>query len=77
MLCQRCRRRKSTGFLVHLCDPCFDEWEAEVKSQPDKVDLGPLDLACKRQKAGGLIPNDAKGIRLRGKGENVRIDIVR
>lgn len=31
MKCRRCNDRESTGFLIHLCDICFDEWEANLK----------------------------------------------
>lgn len=76
MLCQRCQERESTGMLIHLCDKCFDEWEAEVRANPKTADVGPMDLACKYQKAGGLVPDKAKGIRIRGHASDVRVDIV-
>jgi hypothetical protein len=24
---------ESTGFVIHLCDPCFDEWERALKER--------------------------------------------
>ena len=76
MLCRRCQKRESTGILIHLCDECFDEWEAEVQASPKTADVGPVDLACKYQKVGGLVPDKAVGIRLRGPIEDIRVDII-
>lgn len=30
MKCQKCGVRESTGIIIHMCDPCFDAWEAAV-----------------------------------------------
>lgn len=76
MICMRCKKRESTGILIHLCDKCFDEFEAEVDENPKSVDLEPVDLAMKHQRIGGLVPDNAKGVRIRGTIDDVKIDIV-
>lgn len=32
MKCRKCNLNESTGFIIHLCDQCFDEWEAGLKA---------------------------------------------
>jgi hypothetical protein len=31
MKCQRCKTADSTGVVIALCDPCFDEFEREIQ----------------------------------------------
>lgn len=35
MKCGKCNERESTGIVVVLCDPCFDEWEASVQARKE------------------------------------------
>ena len=61
-ICQRCKSRPSTGVLVHLCDPCFDQWEAETNANPSNPDIAPIDSRIKRASAGGDIPDNADAV---------------
>lgn len=55
-LCVTCKQRESTGILIHLCDPCFDAWEAEV--QAGVVNLGPIDPSLIRESSDCEIGED-------------------
>jgi len=33
MKCVKCKERESTGVLIAMCDPCFDEFEAQVNEK--------------------------------------------
>lgn len=77
MLCMKCKQRESTGFLVHLCDECFDKWEAEVLAKPKQADISAVDPSCIYQGAGGLVPNHYKGMKIRETNEgDVRLTYV-
>ena len=77
MLCQRCNNAESTGFLVHLCDKCFSEWEKEIHTNPSTVDLEPIDLSMLTVSGGGLVPDDAQGVKITGVCDDVRVEIIR
>ena len=53
MLCRRCGLRESTGIVIHLCDECYDMWEAEVQADPtpgkQNVDISPIDSSIKTE----------------------------
>ena len=74
MKCTRCHERESTGYLINLCDECFDQWEAEVNA--GKVDIGPVDASMKYQSAGGLVPDSVEAVRIRGEGESAKVEFV-
>lgn len=71
-ICERCKEKPSTGFFILLCDECFEKYEAEGKH-----DLSVIDPALVLQSAGGLAPDDVKGVRLRYNDGDPKIDFVR
>lgn len=77
MKCQRCKERESTGVLVHLCDECFNIWEAETRADPNNANVEPIDMACKYQSAGGLVPDHITGIKIWGTYNDPKIDFVK
>lgn len=39
-MCRKCGERVSTGVLIELCDPCFDEFEAKINSESERSASG-------------------------------------
>lgn len=77
MLCVKCKSRESTGVLVHLCDPCFDQWEASVNRDPKSMDVSAVDPSLIYRRYGGEAPDDVVGVKLAAYGELVEIEYVK
>lgn len=39
-LCRKCRLRAATGYIFDLCDPCFDEFEAQIARGANESESG-------------------------------------
>lgn len=70
MLCVKCGVKKSTGFLIQLCDDCFDQLE----KNPSSITTDMVDPALRYQSSGGLIPDHVPGVKLRFENNDVRVD---
>jgi hypothetical protein len=72
IMCERCKVKESTGFFILLCDECFEKYQAEGKH-----DISVMDPSMVRQDAGGLAPNDAKGVKIRYNDGDPVLDYVK